>query len=82
VVGLLLLDALAPVAGAALSTLVSIAPSTLGCSSRHSGGFIAIGAGHLLPESQHRDPRRSPALVALAGVGAAIALSVRALAPV
>jgi len=82
-VGLLLLDALAPVAGAALSTLVSIAPSTLGLLLAAFGGaFIAIGAGHLLPESQHRDPRRSPALVALAGVGAAIALSVRALAPV
>jgi len=82
-VGLLVLDALAPVAGAALSTLVSIPPPTLGLLLAAFGGaFIAIGAGHLLPESQHRDPRRSPVLVALAGVGAAIALAVRALAPV
>ena len=82
-VGLLVVDALAPVGGAALSTLVSIPPPTLGLLLAAFGGaFIAIGAGHLLPESQHRDPRRSPALVALAGVGAAIALAVRAIAPV
>src|SRR6185503_325092 len=81
-VGLLVLDALAPVAGAALSTLVSIPTPTLGLLLAAFGGaFIAIGAGHLLPESQHRDPRRSPALVALAGVGAAIALAVRAISP-
>jgi len=80
---LLLVDALAPVAGAGLSTLVSIPSATLGLLLAAFGGaFIAIGAGHLLPESQHRDPRRSPVLVALAGVGAAIALAVRAIAPV
>jgi ZIP family zinc transporter len=82
-VGLLILDALAPVGGAALSTLISIPPSTLGLLLAAFGGaFIAIGAGHLLPESQHRDPRRSPVLVALAGLGAAIALAVRAAAPI
>jgi len=81
-VGLLLLDALAPVVGAALSTLVSIQSSTLGLLLATFGGaFIAIGAGHLLPESQHRDPRRGPALVALAAVGAVIVLFVRAVAP-
>jgi ZIP family zinc transporter len=80
---LLVVDALAPVVGAALSTLVSISPSTLGLLLAVFGGaFIAIGAGHLLPESQHRDPRRGPVLVGLAGVGGAIALAVRALAPV
>jgi len=82
-VGLLLLDAIAPVAGAGLSTLVSIPPATLGLLLATFGGaFIAIGAGHLLPESQHRDPRRGPALVALAGVGAAIVLFVRSVVPV
>ena len=81
-VGLLVLDALAPPAGAALSTLISIQPGTLGLLLATFGGaFIAIGAGHLLPESQHRDPRRGPALVALAGVGAAIVLAVRSIAP-
>ena len=81
-VGLLVLDAIAPVAGAALSTLVSIPPATLGILLATFGGaFIAIGAGHLLPESQHRDPGRGPALVALAAVGAVIVLVVRSLAP-
>jgi ZIP family zinc transporter len=81
-VGLLVLDALAPPAGAALSTLISIQPGTLGLLLATFGGaFIAIGAGHLLPESQHRDPRRGPALVALAGLGAAIVLVVRSIAP-
>ena len=81
-VGLLVLDALAPVAGAAMSTLVTIEPAALGLLLATFGGaFIAIGAGHLLPESQHRDPRRGPSLVALAGVGAAIVLAVRSVAP-
>lgn len=81
-VGLLVLDAIAPVAGAALSTVVSISPVTLGLLLATFGGaFIAIGAGHLLPESQHRDPGRGPALVALAGAGAVIVLFVRAVAP-
>jgi len=79
---LLVVDAIAPVAGAALSTLISISPTTLGVLLATFGGaFIAIGAGHLLPESQHRDPRRGPALVALAAVGAAIVLVVRSVAP-
>lgn len=79
---LLLLDALAPLAGAALSTIVSISPATLGLLlAAFAGVFLAIGAGHLLPESQHRDPRRGPALVALSGVGAAIVLAIRAVNP-
>jgi len=81
-VGLLVLDAIAPVAGAALSTVVSISPATLGLLlATFAGVFLAIGAGHLLPESQHRDPRQGPALVALSGVGAAIVLVVRAIGP-
>jgi ZIP family zinc transporter len=82
-VGLLILDALAPLAGAALSVVVSIEDATLGLLLAGFGGvFIAIGAGHLLPESQHRDPRRSTVMVALAGVGAAIVLLIRSVAPV
>jgi len=81
-VGLLILDALAPPFGAALSLLVTVSPQTLGLLlAMFAGIFIAIGAGHLLPESQHRDPRRGPALVLLSGVGAAIVLAVRAVAP-
>lgn len=81
-VGLLVLDALAPPFGAVLSTLVTISPATLGMLlATFAGVFIAIGAGHLLPESQHHDPRRSATMVLLAGLGASIVLAVRALAP-
>jgi ZIP family zinc transporter len=77
---LLVIDAIAPVAGAALSTLVAISPGSLGLLlATFAGVFIAVGAGHLLPEAQHRDPRSGPALVALSGVGAAIVLVIRAL---
>jgi zinc transporter ZupT len=79
---LLVLDALAPVAGAALSVVITIPPVVLGLLlASIAGEFIAIGAGHLLPESQHRDPRRGPALVALSAVGAAVVLVVRSVAP-
>jgi len=79
---LLILDALAPLAGAGLSILVSIPPEVLGLLLASIGGvFIAIGAGHLLPEAQHRDPRQGPALVALSAVGAAVVLAVRSVAP-
>lgn len=79
----LVLDALAPPIGAALSTLVTISPGTLGMLlATFAGVFLAIGAGHLLPESQHHDPRRSATMVLLAGLGATIVLAVRAIAPV
>lgn len=77
---MLVLDALAPVAGAALSTVVAVSPGALGLLlASFAGVFIAVGAGHLLPESQHRDPRRGPALVALSALGAAVVLAVRAI---
>ncbi|HEX3264204.1 MAG TPA: ZIP family metal transporter [Candidatus Limnocylindrales bacterium] len=82
-VAFLVLDAIAAPAGALLSTLISIEDATLGLLlAVFAGIFLAIGAGHLLPESQHRDPRNGPVFVALAGLGAAIVLVVRALAPV
>jgi ZIP family zinc transporter len=82
-VGMLFLDALAPLAGAALSVVISIEDVTLGVLlAGFAGVFIAIGAGHLLPESQHRDPGHSTVMVALAGVGAAVVLAIRAVAPV
>ena len=81
-VAFLLLDAIAAPAGAALSTLITVESSMLGLLlAAFAGIFLAIGAGHLLPESQHRDPRNGPAFVALAGLGAAIVLVVRALVP-
>jgi zinc transporter ZupT len=81
-VGLLVLDALAPVVGAGLSFLIAIPAPVLGLLlAWFAGSFIAVGAGHLLPESQHDDPGRAPALVLLSGFGGAIVLVVRSLAP-
>ncbi len=81
-VALLIVDAAAPVAGAALSMLITIPAFALGLLlAAFAGAFIAIGAGHLLPESQHRDPRRGPALVALSGLGGLLVLIVRSFAP-
>jgi ZIP family zinc transporter len=77
---LLVLDAVAPPFGAALSTVVTISDQGLGLLlATFAGVFIAIGAGHLLPESQHHDQRRGPTMVLLAGIGAAIVLVVRAI---
>ncbi len=81
-VAFLLLDAVAAPAGAMLSTLLTVEDTTLGLLlAAFAGIFLAVGAGHLLPESQHRDPRNGPAFVALAGLGAAIVLVVRAFTP-
>lgn len=78
---LLVLDALAPPFGAGLSLLIEIPPAVLGLLlAWFAGVFLAIGAGHLLPEAQHRRPRQGPGLVALAGVGALIVLAVRSVA--
>jgi zinc transporter ZupT len=42
-----------------------------------SGVFLAIGAGHLLPEAQHHRPGASPWLVLLAAAGACLVLAIR-----
>lgn len=76
------IDAAAAPVGGFVSSLFSIDDATLGLLlATFAGVFLAIGAGHLLPESQHRDPRRGPLMVALAAGGAAFALAVRAIAP-
>jgi ZIP family zinc transporter len=81
-IAFVLLDAVAAPIGGLLSTLITIDEPTLGILLAMFGGvFLAVGAGHLLPESQHRDPGRAPQMVALAGIGAAIVLAVRAVAP-
>ncbi len=76
------IDAAAAPVGGFLSSLISIDDNTLGLLlATFAGVFLAVGAGHLLPESQHRDPRRGPLMVALAAAGAAFALLIRAIAP-
>ncbi len=79
--GFLVVDALAPVVGAGLSLMVAIPHLTLGwLLAGFAGVFIAIGASHLLPESQHGHPTRGPALIGLTAVGAIVVLVVRSLA--
>jgi zinc transporter ZupT len=75
----LILDALAPLLGALLSFVVAIPDVTLGwLLAWFAGVFIAIGASHLLPESQHERPADGPVLVALSAIGAALVLVIRA----
>jgi ZIP family zinc transporter len=74
----LLLDALAPPIGAAIGTFTQLEGAILGfLLAGFSGVFLAIGAGHLLPEAQHLRPGASPLLIALAAVGATLVLVVR-----
>jgi ZIP family zinc transporter len=80
-IGFLVVDALAPVVGAALSQLVAIPDLALGwLLAGFAGVFVAIGASHLLPESQHGHPSGGPALIGLTAIGAAVVLVVRSLA--
>jgi zinc transporter ZupT len=79
-IGFLILDALAPVFGAALSLVIAIPNVALGwLLAAFAGVFIAIGASHLLPESQHDRPSDGPVLVGLSAIGATIVVVVRAL---
>lgn len=81
-VAFVVIDAVAAPFGGAISALVSIDNTTLGLLLAAFGGvFLAIGAGHLLPESQHHDPKQAPIMVGLAALGAAFALAVRMIAP-
>jgi ZIP family zinc transporter len=80
-IGFLVLDALAPVVGAGLSLLVAIPDLLLGwLLAGFSGVFIAIGATHLLPESQHGHASQGPSLIVLTALGAALVLVVRSVA--
>jgi zinc transporter ZupT len=75
---LLLCDALAPPIGAAIGTFAQLEGPGLGLLlAGFSGVFIAIGAGHLLPEAQHSRPGASPRLVLLAAGGGGLVLLVR-----
>ncbi len=80
-IGFLVVDALAPVVGAGLSLVVAIPDLALGwLLAWFSGVFIAIGASHLLPESQHERPADGPLLVGLSAVGAGLVVLVRFIA--
>lgn len=77
-IGFLVLDALAPVIGAGLSLIIAIPDLVLGwLLAGFAGVFIAIGASHLLPESQHGHRSQGPALIGLSTLGAVTVLIVR-----
>lgn len=81
-VAFVIIDAIAAPFGGAISALISIDNMTLGLLLAAFGGvFVAIGAGHLLPESQHHDPKQAPVMVGLSALGAAVVLAVRTIAP-
>jgi len=74
----LTLDAIAPAIGVAIGSMIPLAPQTLGMLLAVFGGvFLAIGAGHLLPEAQHRRPGGAPYLVLVAAIGAAVVLAIQ-----
>ena len=78
---LLALDAVATPIGVVLSTLIAFPPEALGVVlAGMAGVFLAIGAGHLLPEAQHRRHGPATALVAMAALGAGLAIVVRIVA--
>ena len=76
---LLSFDALATFVGIGISQVVTIAPEHLGIMlAALGGGFVAIGAGHLLPEAEHRQGANVSPLVVLSILGAVIVLVTRA----
>jgi ZIP family zinc transporter len=75
---LLTLDAAAPIVGIGVSQLFAPSPQGLALVlGLFAGAFIAIGAGHLLPEAEHHRGAKASPLIALTVLGAAIVLVVR-----
>jgi zinc transporter ZupT len=75
---LLILDAVAAIVGIAISQVVVLAPEHLGILLGVFGGaFIAIGAGHLLPEAEHRKGSSASPLILLTILGALIVVATR-----
>ena len=66
----LLLDAAAPVAGAACTLLFVIPQATIGpVLAVFAGCFLYLGASDLIPESQHAHPRAATTAMTLLGAG-------------
>lgn len=77
-IALLGLDAAASIVGILASSFVALAPEHLGLLLGGFGGaFIAIGAGHLLPEAQHGRPAGAPTLAIIAAIGALAVVAIR-----
>ena len=79
---ILALDAVAAPIGAFIGITVGVSPETLGLLlGAFAGVFLAVGAGHLLPEAQHQKPLQAPPLVLLAAAGSLLVVVIRLTAP-
>jgi ZIP family zinc transporter len=77
---ILAMDAIAAPIGAVIGISLGVAPEVLGLLlASYAGVFIAVGAGHLLPEAQHQRPLQAPPLVLVAGLGALLVVVIRIL---
>lgn len=78
---LLALDAVAAPIGALIGIRLGVQAAVLGILlAVFAGVFVAIGAGHLLPEAQHQRPLQAPPLVLLAALGALLVVAIRLIA--
>ncbi len=78
---LLAIDAVAAPIGAFIGITLGVSTDVLGVLlAVFAGVFVAIGAGHLLPEAQHQRPLQAPPLVLLAALGALLVVAIRLIA--
>lgn len=74
--GWLVADALAPVVGIAIASLMVVSEATLGLIlALFTGLFLYIGASELVPESHHHHPSRWTTIMTLAGMAALYAVT-------
>ena len=77
---ILAMDAVAAPIGAFIGISLGVTADVLGILlAAFAGVFVAIGAGHLLPEAQHQRPLQAPPLVLVAAAGAAMVVAIRLL---